>query len=552
MNVTRLLFTVVMSLALVLPSFPAEAADADQDKETDYWESVTIDRSDLNGQINQITCSYHIRVFFGCVEAVKLMASFTGKSYDLYPVDIKTQKPAFITVGRFKLVEMDKEDIKTQKDLVELIKRKRSELKGRFFSSSLNFIKNPSNEFETLTNKIENLLPQQRLTKSQIGAVLGKMLEVSIDPHTSLRPAKELEATTKESGASFIGIGIQYSPVDSGMFIHEVSSNSGAEKAGLKAGDIITSVDGKDVKGLDQDQVRKLIIGPEKTIVTIEIIRGGQKHKVDVTRGKIEEKVVSGKIIQDDSGNVGYLKITNFMYEKMCPEVKVFLENFEAQNVKGIVMDLRGNLGGDIKNAQCLGGFFLGKGKVITYFEERTAEGSHYKPLKTSTIQITKKPMAVLINAMSASASEIVSGALQDYARALIVGRTSLGKGSYQGCGPVNKTKDLILCQTGGLFHLPSGRTNQTIGIVPDVDVFIQNKPSEMELYPNSEANFFLFPLEPKVMPNSHPEKWPKITVPQKCIGSLSLDKKFESAQAEQYFYNDYQLLNAVGGLTCL
>lgn len=549
MNVTRLLFTVVISLGLSLPGFSAKAAD--QDQETDYWESVSIDRSDLNGQINQITCSYHIKVFFGCVEAVKLMASFTGKSYDLYPVEIKTQKAPLLTVGRFKLVESDKEQVNTQKELIELIKRRRSDLKARFFSSSLQFMKNPSNEFETLITEIEKLLPN-KLSKAQIGAVLGKMLEVSIDPHTSLRPAKELQSITNDAGASFFGIGVQYSPVESGMLIQEITANSGAEKAGLKSGDIITTVDGKEIKGLGSDQVRKLIVGPENTSVEIVFLREGKKFKVAITRKKIEEKVVSGKIITDGLTKIGYLKISNFMYGNMCPEVKTILTDFENQNVNGLVMDLRGNPGGDVKNAQCLGGFFLGKNKVVSYFEERTADGFKYSALRSDTEQITKKPLVVLINSGSASASEIMSGALQDYARALIVGQTSFGKGSYQGCGPINKSKDLIMCQTGGLFHLPSGRTNQTTGVVPDVSVYIKNKPLESELYPISESNLYLFPLEPKAMPNSHPEKWPKITVPQKCIADLDLDKKFEAAQVGQYFYNDYQLLNAVGGVTCL
>jgi carboxyl-terminal processing protease len=315
------------------------------------------------------------------------------------------------------------------------------------------------------------------------------MLEVSIDPHTSLRPAKELQASTNDSGSSFFGIGVQYSPVETGMLIHEVTANSGAEKAGIKAGDVITAVDDKEVKGLASDQVRKLIVGPENTTVEVTIIRNSQSLKIKIVRGKIEEKVVSGKIITDENSKIGYLKISNFMYGNMCAEVKTILKDFESKNVKGIVMDLRGNPGGDVKNAQCLGGFFLGKDKVVSYFEQRTASGSQYSPLKSTTDKLTNKPLVVLINSGSASASEIMSGALQDYARALIVGQTSFGKGSYQGCGPINKSQDLVMCQTGGLFHLPSGRTNQTTGVVPDISVYISNKPMEAELYPISEAN---------------------------------------------------------------
>lgn len=527
------------------------ARAADPDAETDYWESVSIDVSDLNAQINQFSCAYHVRVFFGCVEAVKEMASYTGKFYDLYPVEVKTDKPAFITAGRFKLVEADKVDIKTTKDLVEVIKSKRTELQTRFFSSSVQYIQNPSSDFEDLIAQIQQRLPK-KLTKAQIGSVLSKLLEVSIDPHTMLRPAKAMTALMNESSSSFVGIGVQYSPVESGMLLIEVFENSGAMKANLKAGDIITAVDGKLTKGLSTEQIGKLLMGLENTTVEATVYRNSKPFKVTITRGKVEAKVVSGKIIFDGPTKVGYLKITNFMYSQMCAEAKVILQDFEEKQVNGIVLDLRGNPGGGVDNDLCLGGYFLGKNKVVSYFEKRSMTESSYQPLKSTTDLITKKPLVVLINSSSASASEIMSGALQDYARALVVGQTSFGKGSYQGCGPANAKKDLMMCQTGGLFHLPSGRTNQTVGVVPDISVYIKNTPMEFELYPLTEANMYLFPLDAKVMPNSHPEKWPKISVPKSCMSSLNLQKKFQEVKVGQYYYNDYQLLNGVAAISCL
>lgn len=552
MNVSRSIITIALALFISQqPILAANPSMAQTNEEVDYWETVKIDETILSERINQKVCSASVKYFFGCVEAIKAMANFSGKTFDLFPLESVTDKQPTLVVGNFKLVEVVREEIKTQKDLVMTIEKKRQDLKARFFSASLQFTKNPGTEFETLISQIKPMLPKS-LTKSQIGLVLGKFLEVAIDPHTSLRPALELQSANQQSGVSFYGIGVQFTSVSDGLLVHSVIPKSGAEKAGMLAGDLITGINETTVKGLSTEQVVKIITGPENTKVKVHFIRKGKAHSVDVIRGKVESKVVTGQIFEDQSQKIGYLKITNFMYGKMCEESKLILQDFEKKKVNGIVMDLRGNPGGDVKNTQCLGGFFLGMGKVVSYFEEKGFLGTQYKALKSTTDLITKKPLVVLIDSGSASASEIMSGALQDYARALIVGQTSFGKGSYQGCGPVTYENDLFICQTGGLFHLPSGRTNQTLGVIPEVKAYLRYEASEAELYPLTEANLFLFPLESKVMPKAKPEAWPKMMVPQACLNAKKLPEKYQTAKPGQYFYNDYQLLTAASSVSCL
>lgn len=554
MNVSRLFITILLPIFIFQQPIFAVTPALVQSKETedvDYWESVNIDESVLFDRINQKECSVSIKYFFGCVEAIKALASFSGKTYDLFPLQSTTDNQPTLVAGNFKLVEVTREEIKTQKDLVMMIEKKRQDLKARFFSISVQFTKNPGTEFESLMSQIKNM-NSKKLTKSQIGFVLSRLLEVAIDPHTSLKPALELQSASQQSGVSFYGIGIEYSSIDEGILVHAVTSKSGAEKAGIQSGDILISVDETALKGLSTEEIQKAITGPENTKVKINFLRNGKLYSVSVIRGKVESKVVAGRIIVDQGQSIGYLKITNFMYNKMCDETKILLQDFEKKNVKGIVLDLRGNPGGDVKNTQCLGGYFLGKDKVVSYFEEQGFFGPQYKALKSTTDLITKKPLVVLIDSRSASASEIMSGALQDYARALIVGQTSFGKGSYQGCAPITYKNDLFMCQTGGLFHLPSGRTNQTLGVVPEVKVYLQYEAMEAELYPLTEANLYLFPLESKIMPHAKPESWPKIPVPQTCLSAKKLPEKYQIAKPGEYFYKDYQLLTAATGITCL
>lgn len=554
MNLSKLLSSLFLTITISSSLFAKTSlvnAKEESNGKTNYWNEVDINFNSLLSLINKESCSDSVKAFYGCVVAVQTVANHSGKTYEVFPIEAIEGRQVFARVGRLALIEVQKEKINSQQDMIRFIERNRSDIKSRFFSTSLNFVKNPDNEFETLLVFASRQLAKE-MTKEQLGFVVAKFLETAVDPHTSLIPKRAFLEISKQESSSFVGIGIEFSMVNGDGVVAAVIENSSAEKAGIQAGDIITKVNEKSIKGMAIDLVLAEIRGNENTKVKLEIIRNKQKIAVEVVRAKIESKVVQAKLLYVDGHKIGYIKLENFMYTKACEEIKAHILNFESQQVAGYSLDLRNNRGGDIAIAQCLGGLFIGKNKVISYFESTVEKIVEYKPQLTTAEKLTNKPLVVLVNSSSASASEIISGALQDHGRALVVGQKTFGKGSYQNCGFAGKKQDLVMCQTGGLFFLPSGRTNQTTGVVPDVEVYFAMNAIDEELAPIREANLYFFPLEPRLMPGSDLSKWASVTVPKACLSSHALEQKFQNASNKEYYAKDFQLLNAVTSVICL
>lgn len=554
MNLLKLLPSLFLTIAISSSLF-AKTSFANVKEESNgkknYWNEVDISFKSLLSLINKESCSDSVKAFYGCVVAVQAVANFSGKAYEVFPIEAIEGRQVFARVGRLALIEVQKEQISSQQDMIRFIERNRSDIKSRFFSTSLNFVKNPDAEFEMLLEFSSKQLAKE-MTKEQLGYVVAKFLETAVDPHTSLIPKRAFLEISKQESSSFVGIGIEFSMVNGDGVVAAVMENSSAEKAGIQAGDIIAKVNGKSIKGMSIDFVLVEIRGKENTKVNLEIIRNKQKMTVDVIRTKIESKVVEAKLLHVNGNMIGYIKLENFMYTKACEEIKTHILNFESQQVTGYSLDLRNNKGGDIAIAQCLGGLFIGKNKIISYLESTGEKTIEYVPHLTTAEKITDKPLVVLVNSGSASASEIISGALQDYGRALVVGQKTFGKGSYQNCHYASRKQDLFLCQTGGLFFLPSGRTNQTTGVVPDVEVYFAMKAIDAELAPMREANLYFFPLDSRLMPGSNLSKWKSATVPKACLSNHALEQKYQSSNGKDYYAKDFQLLNAVTSVICL
>ncbi|AGT07498.1 S41 family peptidase [Paracoccus aminophilus] len=333
--------------------------------------------------------------------------------------------------------------------------------------------------------------------KKLIEAAINGML-TSLDPHSSFLSAKDYEDMQTQTRGSFGGIGIEVGQEDGLVKVISPIDDTPAAEAGIKAGDFITHVNGESLMGLTLDEAVEKMRGPIGSELTITILRQGEKEPFDVkvVRDTIKLTVVKTRVIN----HTVVLRVTTFndeTYDTMKSELaKAVKEAGGMDKVSGIVLDLRNNPGGLLNQAIAVSDAFLDKGEIVST-RGRKAEDSERWNAKPGDLA-EGKPMVVLINGGSASASEIVTGALQDHRRAVVVGTKSFGKGSVQTVMPV--TADSAIRLTTARYYTPSGRSIQALGIQPDIIVEQpkppaadangeDNKPKTASKFLNSEAD---------------------------------------------------------------
>jgi carboxyl-terminal processing protease len=296
------------------------------------------------------------------------------------------------------------------------------------------------------------------------GAIHG-MLESLGDEHTSYMEPVQYKDLTSELNGSYEGIGAW---VDSrGDFLTIISPmpDSPAEKGGLKAGDQIVGIDGKDMKGTDPELVRQKVLGPKGSVVTLTILRKDVENPFDVkiTRERITVPSVESKMLE---GDIAYVRLFTFG-DKTGDDLHKELEKLMENNPKGLILDLRNNGGGYLKTAIQIASEFIGDG-VVMY--EQYGSGKRQTFYADPGGLATKVPMVVLVNEGSASASEIVAGAIQDRGRGKLVGVKSFGKGSVQNIEPLSDNQGAVRI-TIALWLTPKERQIHQIGLTPDVVV---------------------------------------------------------------------------------
>jgi carboxyl-terminal processing protease len=287
------------------------------------------------------------------------------------------------------------------------------------------------------------------------GAIPG-MLH-SLDPHSNFVDPEDYREMQRHQRAQYYGVGMEIlGDVDGHVNVMRPFVGSPAYNAGFRRGDIIELVDGKDVTKLDSSAVANLLRGPRGTQVRVAIKRVGAPDFItaQVTRGEIETSVVDAFWVTDD---VLFVRVDNFEASNLSHDVEADLRKLGEQRAKGLILDLRANPGGLVNEAVALAGRWLRDGQVVVSHHGRAEEEQVFRARSVATAQ--KYPMVVLVNSQSASASEIVSGALQDHDRAWLMGQTTFGKGLVQAQFPLSEGAALLL--TIAHYYTPSGRLIQ-------------------------------------------------------------------------------------------
>jgi carboxyl-terminal processing protease len=319
-----------------------------------------------------------------------------------------------------------------------------------------------------------------------IEAAINGMLS-SLDPHSAFLDIKNFRDMQTQTRGEFGGLGIEVTMEDGFVKVMSPIDNTPASRGGIQPNDLITHLDGEQVKGLTLEQAVEKMRGPVNTAITLRIQRKGAEKPIEI---KLVREVISIRNVRSKiEDDVGYIRLVSFQGERTMQQlveaIKDIKEKIPNDKLKGYIIDLRNNGGGLLDQAIAVSDSFLDRGEIVS--TRGRTDGSQRHNARPGDLT-NGKPLIVLINGGSASASEIVAGALQDHKRATLLGSRSFGKGSVQTVIPIGNFGALKL--TTARYYTPAGRSIQAKGIQPDIEL-VQDLPEELKgkIEPRGEAS---------------------------------------------------------------
>ena len=339
-----------------------------------------------------------------------------------------------------------------------------------FIFSKISFATNDENIYEKIDlfgevlEKINKEYVEEVNQSDTIDAAINGVLQ-SLDPYSAYMSPETFKEMETETSGKFGGLGIEVGMEFGVVKVITPMDDSPAEREGVKAGDYIVKINEIQVQGKTLSEAVELMRGPIGSKLEITVRRKGVKKALvfEITREIIEVKSVKSKIINND---VGYIRLTAFN-DNSSKQIKNKIEKFKKKKINKYVLDLRNNPGGLLSQAVKISDFFLDDGEIVSTKSRRSSDNKKYFARKGDIIN--GETLLVLINYGSASASEIVAGALKDHKRAILIGENSYGKGSVQSIIPL-KNKGAIRL-TISKYYLPSGKSISGTGITPDIEV---------------------------------------------------------------------------------
>ena len=358
-----------------------------------------------------------------------------------------------------------------------------------FFVSRMSFATNDQSIYDKIDlfgevlDKINNEYVDEVNQSDAMDAAINGVLQ-SLDPYSAyMSPESFIEMETETSG-KFGGLGIEVGMEFGVVKVITPMDGSPAEREGVKAGDYIVKINETQVQGKTLLEAVELMRGPVGSSLEITVRRKGVKKALvfEIVREIIEVKSVKSKIIDE---NVGYIRLTSFN-ENSSKQIKDKIKNFKRNKINKYVLDLRNNPGGLLSQAVKISDFFLNNGEIVSTKSRKSSENRKYFAKKGDIIN--GETLIVLINYGSASASEIVAGALKEHKRAIVIGENSYGKGSVQSIIPL-KNKGAIRL-TISKYYLPSGKSISGTGIVPDIEVLESSDDFRINTKTDNQLNF--------------------------------------------------------------
>ncbi len=392
--------------------------------------------------------------------------------------------------------------------------------------------------FERIRSSYVEEVDEEKLIQSAINGML-----TSLDPHSNFMAEEEFDNMRVQTRGEFGGLGIEVTQENGFVKVVTPIDDTPAEKAGIQSGDFITQVDGEAMLGMSLNDAVDLMRGPIGSEIVLTIVRDGVDEPFDVTIIRDQIKVKAARVrIEGEAIVMRVSGFTEQTYENMKDGIAKQVEKAGGMNkVSGFILDLRNNPGGLLTQAVLVSDAFLEKGEIVST-RGRNAQDSDRRNAKPGDLT-EGKPLVVLINGGSASASEIVAGALQDHHRAVVIGTRSFGKGSVQTIMPLQSGSGIKL--TTARYYTPSGRSIQALGVSPDILVEQRLPKEESEEEAKDRAQRFESDLRGSLENDSLTEDQKK---------QLEEERKAQEATAKLRD-QDYQLsyaLDVLKGLTVL
>lgn len=333
-------------------------------------------------------------------------------------------------------------------------------IKDEYYDSSMNH-----QHWAKWKNHYQNKIK----TPDDVKVATESILASLDDPYSRFLPKDEYTKQQTSITSKIYGIGVSIVNDAGKIKVINVLEQTPAQFADLRNGDIILAVNKKDISGLSIAEVSNLVKGPENTLVSLDILRGKSKISKQIIRKEITIKTIKSSI----EDNIGYIQISSFISNSMPNEFIEALEN--TQNAHGLILDLRGNTGGLLSNAVFLANLFIDKGKLVSIVGRN---GYRYDVLAQNSNLNINKPVVIIVDQTSASATEIFAGAMKDWHKAKIIGTKTYGKGMVQKIIPMPNETGLNL--TIAKYLTPNGSDINKKGISPDVKVYFSKRDIEM------------------------------------------------------------------------
>ena len=338
--------------------------------------------------------------------------------------------------------------------------------------------------FGEVLEKINDEYVDEIDQSQSMDAAINGLLQ-SLDPYSAYMTPESFESMQTETSGEFGGLGIEVGMEAGVVKVISPIDNTPASKAGLKAGDYIVKINDTQVQGKSLTEAVELMRGPVGSNIEITVRRRGEKKALifNITREIIEVQSVKFELLEN---NIGYIRLTSFN-ENSSSQVKEKIEKLNNnKKLKGYILDLRNNPGGLLSQAIKISDFFLDNGEIVSTKSRQPSENRKWFAKKGDLTN--GKTVLVLINYGSASAAEIVAGALKDHKRAIIVGENSYGKGSVQSIIPLKNRGAIRL--TIAKYYLPSGKSISEVGVTPDIEVVEGSDDFKINSETDNQLNF--------------------------------------------------------------
>ncbi|MBY0553129.1 PDZ domain-containing protein [bacterium] len=401
-----------------------------------YWQDTGLSMQDIKPLISNDKCYSSEKYFESCLNVVVENALN-------FKLKLSIETGQLLAIGKH-----DHLDEKTEKQLME------------FYNGKVSLI-----DFEGLLQQLAEL--EQPAKKSMLAAkLINSFLSIYFDPHTYVLPANYYDEVSGKIARSKFFVGLSYEKINGEFYIKKIAKNSDAELAGLKLNDKIISINSEKLSDKGYAEVSNILKNEQTSKLAFEVERKQQIVNIELNRTYRELSHVQYNTTGTDK-KYAVITLTKFN-SGACGEISTRLKQANKENVKGLILDLRDNPGGQLNEAACIAGLFLGKDKKA-YYVEYFDEDKSNEVVLTSDEKIYHGPMVVLVNSFSASASELLAGGLQDYKRALVVGERTFGKGTFQEPEQWTVKSTVSLFKTQGVYLLPSRTSTQLRGVIPDV-----------------------------------------------------------------------------------